>query len=196
MKAIPDTLPSTFTTATARALEFHPRDLYAWRDEGQIVELSRGVFRLASAPPSTNPDALAVAHRVPRAIVCCLSAAAVHELTDEMPPATQFAVPNRSHTPSIDYPLVTVFRFDEASFELGLSSFDAAPGEAVRIYNPTRTVVDLLRFRRRFGEPIAYSALNRFLESPGARPALLLDYAAALSSFGPVRTALDVAIAR
>lgn len=196
MKVIPASLPPTFTTATARALELHPRDLYGWRDDGQIVELSRGVFRLSSAPPSTDPDALAVAHRVPRAIVCCLSAAAVHELTDEMPPATQFAVPKRSHTPVIDYPPVSVFRFEDATFELGLSSFEAAPSEAVRIYDPTRTVADLLRFRRRFGEPIAYVALNRFLETPGARPGLLLEYARALGSFGPVRAALDVASAR
>jgi predicted transcriptional regulator of viral defense system len=196
MKEFDETLPSTFTTETARAHRVHPRDLYAWRDAGQLVELSRGVFRQADAPPASYPDALAAAYRSPRAIMCCVSAAAIHDLTDEMPPAVQIAVPKRSHAPMIDYPPVTVFRFEESTFELGLSSFEAAPGEPVRIYDAPRTVVDLMRFRRRFGEPIAHAALHRHLAAAGARPALLLEYAEALGAFGPVRAALDVASAR
>lgn len=196
MKEFDETLPSTFTTETARAHGVHPRDLYAWRDAGQIAELSRGVFRQTDAPPASYPDMLAVAHRSPRAIVCCVSAAAIHDLTDEMPPAVQIAVPKRSHAPVIDYPPVTVFRFEESTFDIGLSSFDAGPGEPVRVYDAARTVVDLMRFRRRFGEPIAHAALHRYLAAPGARPALLLEYAEMLGTFGPVRSALDVASAR
>lgn len=193
MKTIGDTLPSTFTTETARLMGVHPRDLYAWRDRGDVVELSRGVFRRADAPPASYPDALAVAYRAPRAIVCCVSAAAVHDLTDEMPAAVQIAVTTDAHPPVIDHPPVQVFRFGRPHFEMGLSSFEAGPGERVRIYDPARTVVDLMRFRRRFGEPIAHTALRRYLNSmdkPSA--ALLLDYARALGVFGPVRTALDV----
>jgi len=65
----------------------------------------------------------------------------------------------------------------------------------VRIYDPARTVVDLMRFRRRFGEPIAYGALHRYLSTTGARPALLLEHARTLGTFGPMRAALDVASA-
>lgn len=196
MKELDESLPSTFTTEISRAHGVHPRDLYAWRDGGQIIELSRGVFRRADAPPASYPDMIAVAHRAPRAIVCCISAAAIHELTDEMPASVQIAVPKRSHTPVITYPRVVVFRFDEASFELGLTSFEAGPGEPVRIYDAARTVVDLMRFRKRLGEPIAHAALNRYLATPAARPALLLEYAEALGTFGPMRAALDVASAR
>jgi hypothetical protein len=42
-------LPATFTTRTALGLGVHPRDLYAGRDSGVLVELSRGVFRRADA---------------------------------------------------------------------------------------------------------------------------------------------------
>lgn len=196
MKGLDESLPSTFTTETSRAHGVHPRDLYAWRDDGQIIELSRGVFRRADAPPASHPDMIAVAHRAPRAIVCCISAAVIHDLTDEMPASVQIAVPKRSHTPVIAYPPVTVFRFDEATFDLGLTSFEAGPGEPVRIYDAARTVVDLMRFRKRLGEPIAHVALHRYLTVPGARPALLLDYAEALGTFGPMRAALDIASAR
>lgn len=54
-------LPATFTTKTARARGVHPRDLYRWRDDGDIIELSRAVYRRADAPQATCPDLLAVA---------------------------------------------------------------------------------------------------------------------------------------
>jgi predicted transcriptional regulator of viral defense system len=189
-------LPSTFTTGMARRLGVHPRDLYGWRDRGEIVELSRGVFRRTDAPLATFPDLLAVAYRAPLAIVCCVSAAAVLDLTDELPPAVQVAVPKGSHPPRIDHPPTMVFRFDEATFELGLSKVEAAPAEKVRIYDPARTVVDLMRLRHRLGEPVAYAALNRYLRRRAARRALLLEYAAALNVYGPVRRAIDVARAQ
>ncbi len=44
MTAVAD-LPPTFTTRTARAFGLHPRELYRMRDEGELLELSRGVFR-------------------------------------------------------------------------------------------------------------------------------------------------------
>lgn len=95
-------LPNTFTTGTARARGVHPRDLYAWRDREQIHDLSRGVFRRTDAPPASYPDLLAVAYRAPRAIVCCVSAAVVHDLTDELPRAVQ-----RSSTPAVPQPMLT-----------------------------------------------------------------------------------------
>ncbi|WP_447949856.1 type IV toxin-antitoxin system AbiEi family antitoxin domain-containing protein [Microbacterium aurum] len=196
MKELDESLPATFTTETSRAHGVHSRDLYAWRDGGRIIELSRGVFRRADAPPASYPDMIAVAHRAPRAIVCCVSAAAIHELTDEMPASVQIAVPKRSHTPVIAYPPVTVFRFEETTFELGVTAFEAGPGEPVRIYGAARTVVDLMRFRKRLGEPIAHAALHRYLAASNSKPALLLEYAEALGTFGPMRAALDVASAR
>ncbi|MBN2177581.1 MAG: type IV toxin-antitoxin system AbiEi family antitoxin domain-containing protein [Demequinaceae bacterium] len=189
-------LPPTFTTKDARGFGVHPRDLYAWRDSGQIVEISRGVFRRGDAPPASYPDVLAVAYRAPRAILCCLSAAAIHDLTDELLGSVHIAVPMGTYKPTIDRPLTTVYRFRADTFELGLTGLEAAPGESVRVYDAARTVVDLMRLRHRFGEPAAHSALHRFLAAPGARPALLLDYAQALGVLGPMRAALDIASAR
>jgi predicted transcriptional regulator of viral defense system len=92
-------LPPTFTTQTALSEGISPRDLYSARDEGEVLELSRGVFRRADAPPASYPDLLVVTHRSPVAVVCLLSAAAVHDLTDEIPSAVQIAVPRVSHPP-------------------------------------------------------------------------------------------------
>ena len=68
-----DLLAPTFTTKAALDLGVHPRDLYAWRDGGLLIELSRGVFRQVDAPTATYPDLLAVTMRAPTSIVCCVS---------------------------------------------------------------------------------------------------------------------------
>ena len=189
-------LPATFTTATAMARGVHPRELYRWRDAGDVVELSRGVFRRADAPLASYPDLLAVSLRSPVSIVCCRTAATVYELSDELPPAVQIAVPRTQRPPHIAYPSVEVFRFDPVHFEVGLSRVEAAPGEWVRIYDAPRTVIDLMRLRGRFGEPLAHAALQRYLRRRDARPASLLDLAGQLDVYGPVRRALDVAMAQ
>ena len=86
-------------------------------------------------------------------------------MTDEMPAAAQIAVPKHAHPPVIGRPPAQVFRF-----EVGLSSFEAVPGEHVRVHDPASTVVDLMRFRRRFGEPVAHASLrSRVLHRSGPR---------------------------
>lgn len=188
-------LPPTFTTRTARAFGLHPRELYRMRDEGELLELSRGVFRQADSPAASLPDVLAVAYRAPVTIVCCVSALVVHDLTDEIPAAVQVAVPRSHRPPRISYPPIEVFRFANATFDLGLSMVEAAPGEDVRVYSAERTVVDLMRLRHRLGEPLALGALRRYLRRRDARPGELLSLARALDVFGPMRAAVDVASA-
>lgn len=185
-------LPATFTTGQAMAVGVHSRDVYRWRDEGLTFELSRGVYRRADAPLASYPDLLAVSLRAPRAAVCLLSAAEVHELTDELPRAVQIAVPRGTRPPQITYPPVEVFKFAAATFDLGMEWVEAAKGETVRITGAARTVVDLMRLRRGMGEPLALIALRRYLSRPGGRPAALIDLARPLDVLGPVRAAVDV----
>lgn len=188
-------LPPTFTTQTARQLGWHPRGLYQLRDSGQVYELSRGVFRRADAPVPSWPDLLAVGTRVPKGIICCLSALVVHDLTDELPRAVQVAVRRTQRPPRIGHPPTEVFRFADETFELGLSSVEAAPSEPVRIYTAERTIIDLMRLRQRLGESLALGALKRYLRRRQARPGELLNNARVLNVLGPVRIALDVASA-
>ncbi|HWO66438.1 MAG TPA: type IV toxin-antitoxin system AbiEi family antitoxin [Umezawaea sp.] len=195
MNAAWDELPATFTTLTARERGLHVRDLYRLRDEGEVVQLSRGVFRKADAPPAAHPDLLAITHRAPVAVVCCVSAAALHDLTDEIPPAVQIAVPRDHRPPHIRFPPVEVFRFAVATFEIGLTAAEVAPGEWVRVYSPERTVVDLMRLRASLGSPLALSALRRYLRSRAARPGAVLDIARALKVLSSVRAVIDVLIA-
>jgi hypothetical protein len=101
--------------------------------------------RRVDAPEPSWPGLLAVNYRAPGAVVCLLSAAVVHELTDELP----VAVPRGAWRPKIEFPPVEVFSWARDTFDLGLESVAAAPGQPVPVYSPARTVVDLWRLRHR-----------------------------------------------
>lgn len=187
-------LPATFTTGRAERAGLWRRDLYLLRDAGLVSEISRGVYRKGDAPETAHLDLLAVAHRAPLAVVCLISALAVHELTDEVPAVVQVAVPRGTHRPRIVYPPTEVSEFDARTFELGLQELEVAPGERVRIYGAARSVVDVMRQRHRIGDPVALRALRRWVERRAGDPAELLDYARALDVEGPVRQAVEAVL--
>ena len=78
---------------------------------------------------------------------------------------------------------------DEEMIEAYLAPTLAAQQQAERL---RQTVVDLMRLRRRVGEPAALIALRRYVSRQTARPGELLELARALDVLGPTRAALDV----
>jgi predicted transcriptional regulator of viral defense system len=187
-------LPPTFTAHAAVEVGVSRSRLYRLKTEGAVLELSRGVYRKAGAAETAHLDLLAVSLRVPRAVVCLVSALGLYELTDEVPMSAQLAVPRSRNLPVVSYPPVEFVRFDTATFDLGRTTFEVAPGESVPVYDPARSVVDLMRLRHRLGEPVALQALRRYLERRESRPGKLLAYARQLGVEGPVASAVDVVL--
>lgn len=189
-------LGPTFTTAQARAAGIAPRDLYAWRASGAVLELSRGVYRDADAPESVHLDLLAVSLRAPAAVICTESALSLHELIDDIPLAVTLAVPRGTHAPAITFPPAVAARFDPATFTLGVEQFEAAPGEFVPVYSAARSVVDVMRLRHQFGESMALHALGRYVRRSSQREIpTLLDLARTLGVETAVRSAVEAVLA-
>ncbi|HWU05096.1 MAG TPA: type IV toxin-antitoxin system AbiEi family antitoxin domain-containing protein, partial [Streptomyces sp.] len=122
-------LSPTFTTAQARRALLSARDLAYLVTEGEIDELSRGVYRQTAAPETAYADLLAVCMRAPRAVLCGESALAMHELIDDIPSAVHIAVPRGTRRPTISYPPTVVAQYAAKTFSLGVERFEAAPGE-------------------------------------------------------------------
>jgi predicted transcriptional regulator of viral defense system len=152
-------------------------DLYRLRDSGMLVELSRGVYRVADAPATAYLDLVAVCRRAPNAMVCLNSAASFWDLTDELPDAVHIAVPRGAHRPRIALPRTKVHVFAAQTFALGRIQQQIESGEEIAISSRERTVVDLMRLRSRVGRDQALAALRTYLRSRDARPADLLRLA-------------------
>ncbi|QSB06032.1 type IV toxin-antitoxin system AbiEi family antitoxin domain-containing protein [Natronoglycomyces albus] len=187
-----DELPATFTLPEVIAAGGSRRAVYSWRDSGKVVQISRGVYRKADAAETAYLDVLAAARRAPRGVVCLVSALALHELTDEIPPAVQLAVPRGVNPPSITYPPVETHRFDAATFDIGKQLFDVAPGESVNVYSPERAIADAMRLRHLVGENVALAALRSYLAEKRGQPAELMNVARSLGRASVLADAMRV----
>jgi predicted transcriptional regulator of viral defense system len=187
-------LPVSFTPADVIGAGISRKAVYVWRDAGQIVEIARGVYRKAGAPETAYLDVIAVTKRAPRAIVCLVSALAIHDLTDEIPPAVHLAVPRGVHPPQIAYPPVSFSRFDSAIFEIGRERFEAAPGEFVPVYSPERTVADCMRLRHRVGDTVAIRALRTYLSRTQNRAGDLMIMARQLGDVTALTRAIQLVL--
>ncbi len=163
-------------TKEALELGIHPRTLYRLRDQGVVDQISRGVYRLASLPELAHPDLVTVALRVPRAVVCMVSALSYHDATGEVPHEVQIALPRGTKSPRLDHPPLRVFRFSGPALAEGIEVVQL-DGVDVRIYSLAKTVVDCFRFRNKLGTDVAIEALGEAIRRKGVRPSEILRYA-------------------
>ena len=150
-------------TSEAIRLGIHPRTLYALRDSGEIEPVGRGLYRVSSAPPLTSPDLVPIAIRIPRAVICLISALAHHQMTTQVPHAVDVALPSHAQVPKIDGIPLRIFWYSEPSFGAGIDvvRIDQVP---VRVYSPEKTIADCFKYRNKIGLDIAVEALRAYRE--------------------------------
>jgi len=166
----------TLRTSKALRLGIHPRTLYALRDSGALQQLSRGLYRLGELPPLSHPDLVIVAHKVPQAVICLVSALAFHGLTTQVPHAVDVALRANSSQPTLAYPPLRTFWFSGSAWSKGIQThtMDDTP---VRIYNPAKSVADSFKYRRKLGLDIALEALRLYRKRRDFQVDTLLRYA-------------------
>ena len=81
-------------TSQAIALGIAPRTLYAMRDAGLVFQVGRGLYHLANLPPLNQPDLVTAALKIPRGVICLISALDYHELTTQIPHDVHVALPS------------------------------------------------------------------------------------------------------
>lgn len=186
-------LPHAFTYMQARAAGISAERLYAYRSQGLIDQIARGLYRWADAP-EIDQDLLEIAHRAPRGTLCLVTALARHGLTDLIPPRVDIALPRGSRTPALRE-TIQVHVFARETFELGRDELNIGDRLSIGIYSPERTLVDVIRLRHREGSDVAWEALRRWISRKGSKPAALLAMAKHFrGAESAVRTALEVVL--
>ncbi len=154
----------------------HPRTLYGMRDEGTIIALSRGLYRLRDAPPMNNPDLVAIAVKVPHGVVCLISALSFHNLTTLIPRTVDIAIGRDEKPPRPDYPPVHAYRFSGSAFTEGIE-VHLLEGVRVRIYNAEKTLADCFKYRHKIGIDTAIEAVKLYRERKPMNVDAILRYA-------------------
>ncbi len=163
-------------TREALKAGIHPRTLYELRDSGQIEQLSRGLFRLAEMPSLSNPDLVAVALKIPKGVLCLISALAWHELTTQIPHEIYIALPRGTEPPRLNYPPIRRYSFSGKAYTEGIETH-TVDGVSLRVYCREKTLADCFKHRNRIGLDTVLEALKSYCQRGPVNTEMLLHYA-------------------
>ncbi len=163
-------------TSTAISLGVPKHILYKMVETGDLVREAPGIYRLKESGPLGNPDLVQVSLRVPRAVICLISALYHHRLTTQIPHQVYFALPRDVKTPKLAYPPIKAFHFSESSYKSGIEDH-TLDGVNVHIYGKEKTIADCFKFREKVGMDIALEALKDYSRQSRPNLGLVLKYA-------------------
>jgi predicted transcriptional regulator of viral defense system len=152
-------------TSQALALGIAPRTLYAMRDSGLLRQISRGTFQLADQEPLSNPDLVTVAKRIPKAVICLISALHFYGLTTQIPHKVYLALPQSAVKPRLEFPPLDIIWLSDKAYSTGITeqSIDGIP---IKVYSIEKIIADCFKFRNKIGNDIALEALKDYLRIP------------------------------
>jgi predicted transcriptional regulator of viral defense system len=165
-------------TGEAIAAGISPKTFYTMRDQGILVQMSRGLYRLADGPLPGNPDMVTVAIRLPKAIVCLISALDYYNLTEQIPHFIYIALPQDAEMPRFNHPPLQIIWPSERIYQAGIQEV-TLDNTSVKIYDPEKTITDCFKYRNKFGLDVAIDAIQRYFNQPSSQQNLkaLMNYA-------------------
>lgn len=127
--------------------------------QGKLLKTGRGLYVHANASLTEHHSLAEAAKRVPKGVVCLLSALRFHDLTTENPAEVWLAVPRETRRPRSGVPALRVMQFSGEMMMSGIEKH-TLEGVSVPIYSVAKTVADCFRFRNRTGVNVAIEALR------------------------------------
>jgi predicted transcriptional regulator of viral defense system len=143
---------------------------------GILDRVARGLYARASSPPSEHVSLAEVAKLAPKGVICLLSALAFHGLGTQNPHRVWLALPHKSTPPSTVPARLAVVRMHPRALEAGVETH-RIDGTPVPIFDPSKTIADLFRFRTRVGLDVALEALKAYWASDHRNLEALRGYA-------------------
>jgi predicted transcriptional regulator of viral defense system len=188
-----DSPPTILCRTALDHLGLTKHGFYALIRAGEYEQIAPGTYLRPGVLDDTTAGWVSIACRKPAATICLLTALALHDLTDEIPRASDVALPRGERALSVAYIPVRWHSFDKATFDLGRGRRELVDGIAIGVYSPERTIVDAYRLRHELGSDLATEALKRWLRRRGSKPAELLAVAQAFPKALPgIRSALEI----
>ncbi len=80
-------------------------------EDGDVIRIGRGLYQLPDSEVDTSLSLAEASKRVPKGIICMISALAYYGLTDQMPRKVWIAIGAKDWQPLIDYPPLRIVRF-------------------------------------------------------------------------------------
>ena len=137
---------------------FSRQTLYKLYRNGKVIRLSKGLYAVRDYEPTQHHSLIEICRRIPKGVVCLLSALQLHELTTQIPYEIWIAIEMKARSPRIDTPVRVVY-FSGSAFTEGINKHKFE-GVEVKVYSPAKTVADCFKFRNKIGLDVAIEALR------------------------------------
>jgi predicted transcriptional regulator of viral defense system len=137
--------------------------------DGEVLRLARGLYQLPDAPLDTSHSLVEAAKRVPKGIVCLVSALAYHGLTDQLPKKVWLAIGKKDWAPKPNGAPIRIVRFTEGLLAESVETH-VIEGVPVKVFAVAKTVADCFRHRTKVGLSVAIEGLQEALRQRKATP--------------------------
>lgn len=127
--------------------------------QGQLERVGRGLYGLPGREVSAHGSLAVVARKVPKGVICLLTALRFHELTTQAPFEVWLAIENKAIAPKLDYPPLRIVRYSGAALTEGVEEY-LVDGVPVHITSIAKTVADCFKYRNKIGLDVALEALR------------------------------------
>jgi predicted transcriptional regulator of viral defense system len=150
-----------FRLAEAVAAGIHPEQIRRLVRAGQLTRVGRGLYAVPTLRATEYHSLAEIAKRVPKGVVCLLTALRFHGLGTQNPRDVWVAIDRRAGIPRVDFARIRLVRISGAALTSGIDQH-TIEHVTVRITNPARTVVDCFKFRNKIGIDVAVEALLEY----------------------------------
>ena len=147
------------SAADLRSHGWSPQLLLKLHRTGQLQRVSRGLYSLPDSEVTEHQSLAEVCRRVPKAVVCLLSALQFHEIGTQLPHEIWIALPEATQAPALDYPSLRIARLRGEAYSEGIETI-VEHGSMIRVYSLAKTITDCFKFRHKVGLDVALEALK------------------------------------
>ena len=126
---------------------------------GQLQKVGRGLYIASETHLTEHHSLVEACKRVPRGIICLLSALRFHGLTTQAPSEVWMAIDDKAWRPKVGNPRLRVVRFSGEALASGIEDH-IIEKVRVRVYGPAKTVADCFKYRNKIGLDVALEALR------------------------------------
>jgi predicted transcriptional regulator of viral defense system len=126
---------------------------------GKLQRIGRGLYILPGTNATEHHSLAEACKRVPKGVVCLLSALRFHELTTQAPFEIWLAIGEKAWRPRLEYPPLRIVRFSHTTLSAGVEEHQVE-GVTVHVYSPAKTVADCFKYRNKIGLDVAIEALR------------------------------------
>ena len=147
------------SAADLRSRGWSPQLLLKLHRAGQLLRVARGLYSLPDSEMTEHQSLVEVCRRVPKAVICLLSALQFHEIGTQLPHEVWIALPEATQTPAIDYPSLRIARLRGEAYSEGVETV-VEYGSTIRVYSLAKTITDCFKFRHKVGLDVALEALK------------------------------------